>query len=75
MPAYSSHLLQPLDVGCFSPLKRVYQQLTEEWSRLGIRYIKKLDFLEVYPSAHNTTFTSQNIQNGFAAAGIISFNP
>ena len=24
MPAHSSHLLQPLDVGCFSPLKRAY---------------------------------------------------
>jgi hypothetical protein len=24
MPAHSSHLLQPLDVGCFGPLKRAY---------------------------------------------------
>jgi hypothetical protein len=24
MPPHSSHLLQPLDVGCFSPLKRAY---------------------------------------------------
>lgn len=24
MPLHSSHLLQPLDVGCFSPLKRAY---------------------------------------------------
>ena len=24
MPAHSSHLLQPLDVGCFSALKRFY---------------------------------------------------
>jgi hypothetical protein len=75
MPAHSSHLLQPLDVGCFGPLKRAYQRLTEERSRLGIRYIEKLDFLNAYPSAHNTTFTSQNIQNGFAAAGIVPFNP
>jgi hypothetical protein len=22
MPAHASHLLQPLDVGCFGPLKR-----------------------------------------------------
>jgi hypothetical protein len=25
MPAHSSHLLQPLDVGCFGPLKRVWR--------------------------------------------------
>ncbi|KAF1924141.1 CENP-B protein, partial [Didymella exigua CBS 183.55] len=24
MPPHSSHLLQPLDVACFSPLKRLY---------------------------------------------------
>jgi len=27
MPAHSSHLLQPLDVGCFSPLKQTYGRL------------------------------------------------
>jgi hypothetical protein len=26
MPAYSSHILHPLDVGCFAPLKRAYGQ-------------------------------------------------
>ena len=29
MPAHSSHLLQPLDVGCFSPLKKAYGKLVE----------------------------------------------
>ena len=24
MPPHSSHLLQPLDVGCFAPLKHAY---------------------------------------------------
>jgi hypothetical protein len=24
MPPHSSHLLQPLDVGCFAPLKKAY---------------------------------------------------
>ncbi|BCS24404.1 uncharacterized protein APUU_40848A [Aspergillus puulaauensis] len=29
MPSHSSHLLQPLDVGCFGPLKRAYGGLIE----------------------------------------------
>ena len=29
MPPHSSHLLQPLDVGVFGPLKRAYGKLTE----------------------------------------------
>lgn len=30
MPAHSSHLLQPLDVGCFSPLKTIYGRKVQE---------------------------------------------
>ena len=33
MPAHSSHLLQPLDVGCFSPLKRAYSKQIKELMR------------------------------------------
>lgn len=29
MPVHSSHLLQPLDVSCFSPLKRAYGRLVD----------------------------------------------
>ena len=30
MPAHSSHLLQPLDVGCFGPLKQLYSKEIED---------------------------------------------
>jgi hypothetical protein len=29
MPAHASHLLQPLDVGCFGPLKQAYGRQIE----------------------------------------------
>ena len=29
MPAYLSHLLQPLDIGCFRVLKRAYSKVIE----------------------------------------------
>jgi hypothetical protein len=29
MPSHSSHLLQPLDVGCFGPLKKAYGRQVE----------------------------------------------
>ena len=51
MPAHSSHLLQPLDIGCFAVLKRAYSQMVEIKMRLGINHIDKLDFLEAYPHA------------------------
>lgn len=75
MPAHSSHLLQPLDVGCFAPLKRVYGKLIEQKGRLGYNHIDKLDFLKAYPAAHQEVFTIENTQSGFRASGLIPFNP
>ena len=48
MPPYSSHLLQPLDVSCFSLLKKAYGKQVESQIRAGISYIDKLDFLTNY---------------------------
>jgi hypothetical protein len=56
MPSHSSHLLQPLDVGCFAVLKRAYGRLVESKSRLGINHIDKFDFLMAYPEARADTF-------------------
>jgi hypothetical protein len=70
MPPHSSHLLQPLDVGYFSPLKRAYRGLVEQRMHLGYNHINKFNFLKAYPAAHLEVFTPLNIQNSFAAAGI-----
>ncbi|EKV05399.1 hypothetical protein PDIG_83780 [Penicillium digitatum PHI26] len=75
MPAHSSHLLQPLDIGCFAVLKRSYGQLVEKKMRLGVNHIDKLDFLEAYPVARLEAFKSETIQNSFTAAGLVPLYP
>jgi hypothetical protein len=70
MPAHTSHLLQPLDVGVFGPLTRAYGKLLEEMMIAGNNYINKDDFLYLYPPARAAVFTQQNICNGFAGAGL-----
>jgi hypothetical protein len=75
MPAHSSHLLQPLDIGCFAVLKRSYGRMVETKMRNGINHIDKLDFLEAYPSARIETFKPDTIKNSFGAAGLIPFCP
>lgn len=74
MPPHSSHLLQPLDIGCFSPLKNVYGTMVDQKQRLGFNHIDKLDFLMAYPPARAEAFKSVTIQNSFAAAGLIPLN-
>ena len=75
MPPHSSHLLQPLDIGCFAVLKRTYGRLVKSKMRVGINYIDKLDFLEVYPLARIEAFKSETIKNSFGAAGLVPFSP
>jgi hypothetical protein len=75
MPAHSSHLLQPLDGGCFAGLKRAYGRLVEIKMRNGINHIDKLNFLEAYPDARKEAFKSDTIINSFQATGIVPFNP
>ena len=75
MPAHSSHLLQPLDVGCFAPLKRAYGRFVSDLARASYNHIDKLDFLAEYPRARIEAFKPQTIQTSFAATGITPFNP
>jgi hypothetical protein len=71
MPSHSSHLLQPLDVGCFSIIKRAYGQLVQSLMVNGVSHIDKLDFLSNYPLARNEAFTSSTIASAFAGAGLV----
>jgi hypothetical protein len=48
MPSHTSHLLQPLDVGCFAVVKRAYSRFVSDLTRTGYNYIDKYDFLENY---------------------------
>jgi hypothetical protein len=75
MPAHSSHLLQPLDIGCFAVLKRSYGSLVDQKMRLGINHIDKLDFLAAYPQARADAFKTDTIKHSFAAASLVPFDP
>ena len=75
MPAHSSHLLQPLDVSCYSPLKRAYGQEIAKLARLHVYHINKLEFLRIYPRIRPVVFIEQNIKAGFKATGLVPYSP
>jgi hypothetical protein len=75
MPPHSSHLLQPLDVGCFAPLKRAYGGVIEAKARAGVNHIDKLDFITTFPNVRTEAFKPATIQNAFEAAGLVPYNP
>jgi hypothetical protein len=75
MPPHSSHLLQPLDVGCFGPLKQAYGRQVEDLMRMHINHVSKLEFLCGFREAFFASMTEKNIQGGFAGAGLVPYNP
>jgi len=75
MPPHSSHLLQPLDVGCFSVLKRSYGRHVEQKMSLGVNHIDKQDFLPLYQQARAEALHENNLRAGFAATGLVPYEP
>jgi hypothetical protein len=75
MPAHSSHLLQPLDVGCFGPLKKAYGREIEHLIRCSITHISKTEFFPAFHAAFRATITESNIRGGFRGAGLAPFDP
>jgi hypothetical protein len=75
MPSHTSHILQPLDIGCFSPLKTAYSKQVEHLVKNRIYHITKVEFLPAFKKAFDQAFTLSNIQGGFRGSGIFPFNP
>jgi hypothetical protein len=75
LPAHSSHLTQPLDVGCFSVLKRAYGCQIESFIKAHINHISKVEFFIAFKQAYIQSITPSNGQAGFRGAGLIPFDP
>ncbi|KID81934.1 transposase [Metarhizium guizhouense ARSEF 977] len=75
MPSHSSHILQPLDVGCFGPLKKAYGREIEGLMKGHITHITKTDFLPAFLAASFASMTEQNIKGAFRGAGLVPFDP
>jgi len=71
MPPHSSHILQPLDVACFAPLKKVYSGQIENLVRARISHITKEDFFPAFFEAFKKSMTKSNIRAGFEGAGLV----
>jgi hypothetical protein len=75
IPPHSSHILQPLDVGCFSPLKKAYGRQIEDIIRSHIFHISKDDFFPAFHAVFDIAMTESNIRGGFRGAGLVPFSP
>jgi hypothetical protein len=75
LPPHSSHVLQPLDLSIFSPLKRAYcKRLNVLVSLVDSTVVGKRNFLSCYREARLEALTVLNIKGGWKASGLWPVN-
>jgi hypothetical protein len=77
MLSHSTHRLQLLDVGLFSPLSTAYTKQLNNlmFNSLGMVLMTKQFFYPLFRAAFNKAFTQKNIQNAFEKTGIWPHDP
>jgi hypothetical protein len=75
LPSYTSHKLQPCDIGVFGPLKAAYRDQIERLYRGGANTVGKEHFTSLYSPARDKALTPRNIKAGWIKAGLFPFNP
>src|SRR5437016_2098833 len=75
LPPHTSHLLQPLDVSLFGPLKTAMSNRIYRFVRTGVHRIQKVEWFRHYIKAREVAFTSLNIQSGWRGAGLFPRDP
>lgn len=75
LPAHTSHLLQPLDVGIFGPFKRFYygECASFMYKNMG-KTITKYEMTEIACTAYLKAMSPSNIISSFNKSGIYPFN-
>jgi hypothetical protein len=72
LPPHTTHMLQPLDVGCFGPLAQVYKGMITDAYTFGATYnIDKCEFLEIWHGAREKALTFENITSSWRKCGIL----
>jgi hypothetical protein len=75
LPAHSTHLLQPLDVGVFQAFKKYHQNVLDTAIRYGGLDFKHDDFLAAFQEMHDRTFKIGTIKSAFQKTGLYPFDP
>jgi hypothetical protein len=75
LPPHLTHLLQPLDVVVFQPLKHYHAKALDVMIRDGVVNVSKLEFLSLIEGVRRQAFTAKTIKSAFKKTGIWPFDP
>lgn len=75
LPFHFTHLMQPLDVGCFQLYKYYHSKTIDETMQIGILKFGKLDFLASLITICAKPFKKFTIVSGFKKTSLIPYDP
>jgi hypothetical protein len=73
LPPHTSHILQPMDIGCFGPLQLKYAQECSKFARTHHRVVTRYDVCSLACKAYSFALSPLNLQASFNKAGIYPF--
>ena len=74
LPPHTSHMLQPLDVAIFGPLKKALTKALSPFHEAQLARIQKAEWLEAYVQARESSFSVNNIASAWRGAGLVPLN-
>ncbi|KJZ68083.1 hypothetical protein HIM_12526 [Hirsutella minnesotensis 3608] len=75
MPPNLTHILQPLDVVVFQPLKHYHAKALDVMVRDGLVNITKLEFLSCIQDVRMRAFKKDTVRSAFRKTGVFPFDP
>ena len=76
LPPNTTHIMQPLDVAVFGPLKKNWSRGAKEYeSQNPDTMITQVNFAEVFLPIYFNSLSADNIKAGFHKCGLCPFNP
>ena len=73
-PPNTTHLAQPLDKGCFAPLKSAWKQVVQVFTANNHQAVTRSDFCSLFSEAWYKGMSMKNVLAGFKVCGIYPFN-
>ena len=74
-PSHTTHLLQPLDVCVFQPLKHYHSEAVNLAISTGDESFSKVEFLAAFNKFRRQAFKASTIQSAWRHTGPIPYNP
>ena len=72
LPPHCSHILQPMDVGCFGPFQIKYSQECQTFTRCNGQMVSRYDVCGLACKAYSASLTPANLKAAFAKSGIVT---